>query len=212
MGFVQLCERGLFCVKNGGVWSPMLLHNLLLCAEGSFYLTVRWTSQNETHGIMPRPMCFVTISFSVKNKCWWSVAASKAKYTFDDDNEDEERVGSDSDNDLNGSFTSKPTAPPARKPAPAPAPASPLSDDGDDDSSPVKAPPKRKFGGISDDDDDEVSYKYGTDEDDSDAAPKPKPKAPASKWVHVWWWWWWGFFQLDNCPTSCFVNLCQTVV
>ena len=63
---MQLCERGLFCVKNVGVWSPMLLHNLLLCAEGSFYVTVRWTSQNETHGIMPRPMCFVPISFSVK--------------------------------------------------------------------------------------------------------------------------------------------------
>ena len=44
MGFMQLCERGLFCVKNVGVRSPMLLHNLLLCAGGSFYLTVGWTS------------------------------------------------------------------------------------------------------------------------------------------------------------------------
>ncbi|KAK7507966.1 hypothetical protein BaRGS_00000931 [Batillaria attramentaria] len=64
-------------------------------------------------------------------------AATKAKYTFEDELENEEQVSSASDNDMDGSYTAKPSSP-VRKPSPAPVAVS-------DDDSPVKAvAPKRK--------------------------------------------------------------------
>nr|KAG5713710.1 hypothetical protein BaRGS_024337 [Batillaria attramentaria] len=105
-------------------------------------------------------------------------AATKAKYTFEDELENEEQVSSASDNDMDGSYTAKPSSP-VRKPSPAPVAVS-------DDDSPVKAvAPKRKFAGISDDDDDDDSFKADSASDDDDEVykpkPKPKPKAAAPK-------------------------------
>ncbi|KAK7113702.1 DNA topoisomerase 2-alpha-like isoform X1 [Littorina saxatilis] len=101
-------------------------------------------------------------------------AASKAKYTFEEDGE-EETIKSDDDDEFNGSFTSRPTAPPARKPSPAPA----LSDE---DDSPAKPAPKKKFGGISDSEDDTPikaapKKKFGGISDSEDDTPiKAAPK------------------------------------
>lgn len=97
-------------------------------------------------------------------------AATKAKYTFDDI-ENEEHVSSASENEMDGSYSTTPASP-ARKRDPSPTAIS-------DDDSPVKAAPTRKFGGISDDDD---SFKADSASEDDykpkpKAAPKPKPAA-----------------------------------
>ncbi|XP_076440250.1 DNA topoisomerase 2-alpha-like isoform X2 [Babylonia areolata] len=102
-------------------------------------------------------------------------AASRAKYTFDDEMEEEERVSSG--DDMANSFVPKPA--PARKPSPALV----LSDD--DDDIPTKPAPKKTFGDISDDDNDIDDYQpklatkktFGGVSDDEKYSPfKPDPK------------------------------------
>ncbi|KAL8576595.1 DNA topoisomerase 2-alpha [Nucella lapillus] len=105
-------------------------------------------------------------------------AASRAKYTFDD--MEEERVSSG--DEVAKSFSSKPT--PVRKPSP-PLALSDLDNDDDDDDIPTKTiTSKTSFGGISDDDDEDdfqpkLSTKKtfdGISDDEKDSPFKPTPK------------------------------------
>ncbi|XP_025107253.1 DNA topoisomerase 2-alpha-like isoform X3 [Pomacea canaliculata] len=98
-------------------------------------------------------------------------AAGKAKYTFDDDVENEDHVSSGSDNDL------QPLPPQADSSAEPP----PVSSDVD--SSPIKPMPKRKVDVLSDSDKDSSIASISDDDDDDDNMFKPMSKAPITKAV-----------------------------
>lgn len=93
----------------------------------------------------------------------------KAKYTFDDDVENEDHVSSGSDNDL------QPLPPQADSSAEPP----PVSSDVD--SSPIKPMPKRKVDVLSDSDKDSSIASISDDDDDDDNMFKPMSKAPITK-------------------------------